>query len=218
MSVNPHGIDDPTNFPTAWSVVTTRRLPQPAAAPHRGVGNGPGFAWDCTGGGHGGRLYMVFTDWNTNYTDDFDIFVIHSDANGASGTWSSRVKVNDDSTHRTQFDPRIAVDQTSGKVAVSWYDRRDDTNNVKTKLYAAVSSDGGGTWSTNICLEGNSSDATRANPNYDDYYDYTGLAYYGGYFYPAWADNSTSTGDNPDCPPHNNPTWQMDIYVARVKY
>ena len=57
-----------------------------------------------------------------------------------------------------------------------------------------------------------------AVPNYYDYFDYTGLAYYGGYFYPAWADNSISTGNNPDCPPYNNPTWQMDIYVARVKY
>ncbi|MGO8674767.1 MAG: hypothetical protein ACLQVX_02710 [Limisphaerales bacterium] len=103
-------------------------------------------------------------------------------------------------------------------MAVSWYDCRDDTNNVRTKFYAAVSSDGGVTWSANFCLEPDQSDATMAVPNYYDYFDYTGLAYYGGYFYPAWADNSISTGNNPDCPPYNNPTWQMDIYVARVKY
>ncbi len=101
---------------------------------------------------------------------------------------------------------------------MSWYDCREETNNVKTKFYAAVSSNGGGTWSTNIPLERDPSNATKANPNGKDHYDYTGLAYCGGYFYPAWADNSTSTGDNPDCPPYNNPTWQMDIYVERVKY
>lgn len=109
--------------------------------------------------------------------------------------------------------PRIAVDQASGNVAVSWYDCRDDTNNVRTRVYAAVSTDGGQTFSPSFPLEpGSSSAAGVPLPRPYDYFDYTGLAYFGGYFYAAWADNSNSTGDNPDG------TSEMDIYVAKVPY
>jgi hypothetical protein len=99
---------------------------------------------------------------------------------------------------------------------VSWFDCRVDVaNNTATTFYAAVSSDGGQTFSsTNIQLTGQSN-ASLANPQWGwDYFDYTGLAYYGGYFYPAWADNSNTTGDNQDFPNGN----EMEIYVARVQY
>jgi hypothetical protein len=115
------------------------------------------------------------------------------------------------------------VDQTSGKVAVSWYDcRADATNNVKTQFYAAVSSDGGATFSNNFLLNPVQSDTSLIDidscfPNSDwpagnDYYDYTGLAFYGGYFYSGWADNSNTTTNKPDA------TCGMDIYVAKVRY
>ena len=41
--------------------------------------------------------------------------------------------------------------------------------------------------------------------------DYSGLAFYGGTFYPCWADNSNSTGDNP-----GGTLGTLDIYTARV--
>jgi hypothetical protein len=44
-----------------------------------------------------------------------------------------------------------------------------------------------------------------------DYGDYSGLAFHGGTFYPCWADNSNSTGDNPAGAQSN-----FDIYTARV--
>ena len=68
--------------------------------------------------------------------------VNETDKNGTN--WTTLVKINTDGTSTSQFFPRIAVDQTSGKVAVSWYDcRADATNNRLTRFYAAVSSDGG---------------------------------------------------------------------------
>src|SRR5690349_16533145 len=116
------------------------------------------------------------------------------------------------------FSPNIiALSQTSGSVAVSWYDCRGHTaNNVTTRFYAAVSRDGGASFCRNIQLEPGQSDV-RLTPQDDpdrewDYFDYTGLAYYSGVFYPAWADNSDSTSDNPDVKSH------MDIYVARIRY
>ena len=41
--------------------------------------------------------------------------------------------------------------------------------------------------------------------------DYTGLAFLGGVLYPLWADNSNSTGDNPD-----GARAALDQYTARV--
>jgi hypothetical protein len=49
-------------------------------------------------------------------------------------------------------------------------------------------------------------------PTYDfDFGDYTGLSFFNGAFFPIWADNSNSTGDNPD-----GARGQLDIYTARV--
>jgi hypothetical protein len=158
---------------------------------------------------------MVYTDWLTSGQTNTDIYVNHSDDNGV--TWTNALKINTDSTSTSQFLSRIAVDPTSGKVAVSWYDcRGDPTSNRATRVFAAVSSDGGATFSSsNLQLELGQSDITlidQGNTGLFDYYDYTGLAYYGGYFYSAWADNSNATGNNPDS------TAGMDIYVAKVRY
>jgi hypothetical protein len=139
---------------------------------------------------------------------------MHSDNNGAS--WTNKVRVNTDSTTTSQFFPRIAVDQSSGRVAVSWYDcRADAADNRKTQVYAAVSSDGGVTFSANnLQLETGQSDINALDPDWQSlgYWDYTGLAFYGGYFYSAWADNSNTTTNNPDV------TSGMDIYVAKARY
>ena len=112
------------------------------------------------------------------------------------------------------------MDQTSGQVAVSWYDCRADTNNVKTRFYAAVSLDGGEHFSKNIQLEAGQSDATMTWPPDYDYFDYTGLAYHGGILYPAWADNSNVPSGNPDFPDFcgSCTNRQMDIYVGRLHY
>ncbi|MGO8679164.1 MAG: hypothetical protein ACLQVX_25260 [Limisphaerales bacterium] len=98
---------------------------------------------------------------------------------------------------------------------MSWYDCRDDPNNVKTKFYAAVSSDGGTNWSETGPLEQGQSCATNT-VSFMEHADYTGLAYYGGYFYPAWADNSNNPTGNPDVA--TNVVYGMDVFVGRVKY
>ena len=41
--------------------------------------------------------------------------------------------------------------------------------------------------------------------------DYTHAAFVSGSFWPAWSDNSNSTGDNPDGALH-----QFDLYTAKV--
>ena len=44
--------------------------------------------------------------------------------NGA--TWSAPVRVNDDATTRSQFLPYVALDATTGAVAVGFHDCRND--------------------------------------------------------------------------------------------
>src|SRR5207245_2847297 len=70
--------------------------------------------------------------------------------NGA--TWSSRVRVNDDTigNGKSQFLPRIAIDQTSGNIAVSFYDCRNSPGNTTTELWATISADGGATFLPNV--------------------------------------------------------------------
>jgi hypothetical protein len=219
VSVDPDGLGTTYNFGAtnlAWisGAGTYERIPAQA---NRAIDVEPGLAWDCTSGPHSNRLYLVYTE-RTNQLSayDTDIYLIYSDDNG--GTWSTnaRTKINDDLTSASQFNPRIAVDQTSGSVAVSWHDcRNDPTNNVRTKFYAAVSHDGGVSFGRNFKLEPRDSDTAWTTPPSDwDYGDYSGLAFYGGFLFPAWADNSNSTGDNPDYS-GPSPSYDMDVYVAR---
>src|SRR5207245_8875947 len=127
-------------------------------------------------------------------------FVRFSDDNGA--TWSAPVRVNDDTGTNSQFWGRLAIDQTTGDVALSWYDCRNDTGsgagdidgtpNTDTEFFGTVSFDGGVTFQPNFQIAGGPSTAI-ANPNNgNDYGDYTGLAFHAGIMVPARADNSTS--------------------------
>src|SRR5207237_2099841 len=93
--------------------------------PDRSVDAEPGLAWDGTGGPHNGRVYLVYTLEHPNESNNTDIEVSRSDDNGA--TWSAPVRVNDDATTNSQFLPKIALDPTSGKLAVVWYDSRNDS-------------------------------------------------------------------------------------------
>jgi hypothetical protein len=106
----------------------------------------------------------------------------------------------------------MAMDDETGNVAVSWYDCREDPNNERADYWAAVSRDEFQTAPANFPLNWSSSNARDLSQGY---FDYTGLAYYEGWVYPVWQDNSNSTGDNPDGNCCNN---ALDIYVAKIPY
>jgi hypothetical protein len=188
------------------------------AQPDRSVDAEPGLAWDRTAGVHNGRVYLVYTLEQGNESDNTDIYVRHSDDDGA--TWSSPVRVNDDATVNSQFLPKISLDPTTGHIAVVWYDSRNDLGtggpgdtdgvpNDDAQLWGAFSNDGT-VFSPNVRISAGTSNSHDAN-NGIDYGDYSGLAYFGGIAHPAWADNSNSTGNNPDGALH-----QLDVYTAAV--
>ena len=98
--------------------------------------------------------------------------------------------VNDDGSGRSQFLPRIAVDGSSGFVGVSWYDARNDSDNARVQVYAAVSGDGGATFGANVRVSDGMS-VHRVGWNLD-FGGYAGLAFFGGSLFPVWVDNSVS--------------------------
>jgi len=176
--------------------------------------------YDRTGGAHAGRVYLLWTQEVGNESDDMDIMVQFSDNDGSN--WSTAVRVNGDTGTNSQFNPRISLDPTTGFLAVAWYDARNDlgdhgrgdTNgrpNDDAMIYGSFTKDGGLTFAANRRISKGVSNAAQAN-NFIDYGDYEGLAFYGGAYFYVWADNSNSTGDNP-----NGTLNQLDIYTARVR-
>ncbi len=133
-------------------------LPYPTAdlvSPDRGVGPGLSIASDNTWGSfspYEGRLYVAYT------TAGKDIAYSYSDDGGT--TWHAGGIVNDDNPvldgysegGRTQFEPQVAVDQTTGTVVMTWVDGRNDGSNARVATYISASIDGGTTWSPQTYL------------------------------------------------------------------
>jgi hypothetical protein len=185
----------------------------------RSVDAEAGLAYDRTGGAHRGRVYLLYTDEQPNESDDTDIWVRHSDDDGA--TWSAAVRVNDDAGTNSQFNPHIAIDQATGYIAVGFHDARNDlgtggsgdTNgnpNDDAQYFVAVSHDAGASFSANVQVSAGTSNAEAAH-NGVQYGDYTGLGFAGGIIHPAWADNSDSAGGNPD-----GALDRFDVYSAAI--
>jgi hypothetical protein len=189
------------------------------AQPDRSVDAEVGLAWDRTPGAHVGRVSMVYTAEHPNESDNTDVYVRHSDDDGA--TWSPAARVNDDRGLNSQFLPKISLDPTSGDLAVAWYDSRNDLGaggsgdtdgiaNDDAQVWGAFSTDGGASFTPNIQVSAGTSNSQDSG-NGIDYGDYSGLSFYAGVAHPAWSDNSNSTGTNPDGALH-----QLDIYTAAV--
>jgi hypothetical protein len=197
-----------------------------------------GLAYDDSGGPFNGRVYMVNTDAVTPGTsnqggpfsatgNDTFILLRYSDNDGL--TWSTPIRVNDDSTLFSKFFPRVAVDQTTGYVGLSWYDCRNDPgvgpgdyNGVadqSMEVYATISTDGGQTVLPNVQVSNGPSDAEAISGGNqtNDFGDYSGLAFYGNKMFPGWADNSRTLGGNPNLPNLNVATAEVDVQTLTVK-
>ncbi len=211
----------------------------PTAAPSSPVGISPGLvmASDNTLGSfspYEGRIYAAFVGYYNvtvygvkNPTTNTDIFLTYSDDGGRS--WSDPIQVNDDTaaldgysaantltgnpndivTGRTQFQPELAIDLTTGTLVVSWQDARDDAANARVATYITTSIDGGQTFSDQVyanpsstaidtitgqtvVLGPESDNESAGNSHTDTTFGYgssMGLAVSGGQLYPIWAGN-----------------------------
>jgi hypothetical protein len=136
---------------------------------------------------YAGRLYVTYSDtsptganWNTYFR--------YSDDGGT--TWSSEIKINDDTNNAYHFFPAISV-APNGTIAVSSYDTRNDPTSHAVDQYVSFSRDGGATWSPNQRVSTVSSDETVGGANNNQYGDYEGIDAYPGTrarFYVVWTD------------------------------
>ncbi len=206
-ALDPDGLG-PAGFGTPKVIETTNvgGFDYIPAQSGRSIDAEAGLAWDRTGGVHNGRLYHIYVSEEPQESNNTDIQCRYSDDNGA--TWSTAVRVNDDTGTNSQFNPKIQLDPTTGNIAIAWYDARNDlgdngrgdTNgrpNDDIMIYTSVSKDGGVTFQRNKQLSMGTSNDDKAQSGVD-YGDYSGFAFYRGTMFFSAADNSNSTGDNPD--------------------
>jgi hypothetical protein len=127
--------------------------------------------------------------------------------------WSAPWQVNQDETG-SQFFPHVAVDQTTGTVAVVWHDPRNDdggsdsTANTETEVFAAISTDG--RYFHEILVSDGSTRATNLQTSHGDY---LGVAFHDDNIHVAWVDNSR---DPASTPPECDPVPCMDAYTGRI--
>jgi hypothetical protein len=144
-----------------------------------------------------GNVYVVWAD-NPVGPDNVDIFLVRSTDYGQN--WSSPLRINDDPAGVVvdQFIPTVSVDNITGKVFVAWYDSRvDPTNNIQTRLYGAVSSDGGATFSTNANISDvsfNPNSMVSPQPGGENYMgDYIGISAIRNTSWAVWMDGRNNT-------------------------
>lgn len=189
------------------------------AQPIRGVDAEAALAVDTSAGATRGRIYLAYTDESIRPLFNTDVYLRYSDDQGL--TWSAPARVNDDEGVNSQFFPRMVLDPADGQLCLTWYDAREDlgsttdpldVGNLEVALFGArgVSTADGVTLSANVQISEGVSDVNNSDSDID-LGDYLGLTIADGIAHPAWADNSNSTGDNP-----NGSNDRLDVYTASV--
>jgi len=147
------------------------------------VDNYPAIGVDNSDGPYAGSLYVVMYNWTGTY---LRVQVIHSTDGGS--TWSKPVPVAPASANHDQFFPWLSV-SPMGLVGVSWLDRRNDPANVDYQAFAAISTDGGQSFRSNVQL---TTAFSNPNDNNGSMGSYTGNTWAGPDFIAAWMDDSNS--------------------------
>ncbi len=90
-----------------------------------------------------GELYLAWPDFSNG---DGDIFFSRSVDGGL--TWSPPIRVNQDPTGNglDQWAPSMMVDDATGEIVITYYDRRNDPGNTLSEVWASKSLDCGATW------------------------------------------------------------------------
>ncbi len=103
-------------------------------------------------------------------------------------TWSPKVRLNHQASLNDQFNQWLVVDETTGRLAVMYYDTVSDPGRKKTDVWYQTSTDDGLTWSAPFKVTTAQTDETVAGSNSFQYGDYNGMSGYAGKFLPAWTD------------------------------
>jgi hypothetical protein len=165
----------------------------------------PHLKIDKSGGPYDGSLYVAWTaDGLTNsVTEGTDIYFSRSTDGGA--TWSPALILNNDTDPITdQFFSNLTVSE-SGVLGASWYDRRDDPNNVLTHYYMTYSLDGGATFAQDMACSSEPADFSQIGAGNQNFGvgEYTQIVSTPNHLIPVWADGRTNDGN-------------IDLYIGFV--
>ncbi|MBI2826337.1 MAG: exo-alpha-sialidase [Planctomycetia bacterium] len=156
VNVDANGIGGAA-FAAAVNAATTNVGAQDSipAQPTRNIGAEASLAWNRATD----RLWMVYTDEFGNESNDTDIWIKHSDDNGA--TWQGTTLISTLALTSSQFMPKMAIDPITGNLVVVWHDARSDNGaggggqrtagaNNEAELWGTMSLDGGATFLPNF--------------------------------------------------------------------
>jgi hypothetical protein len=138
----------------------------------------PVISCDRSDGRYRGTIYINWSD-NRNGASDSDVWVVKSMDGGKS--WSAPKRVNDDPAGKQQYFNFLCIDQTTGYVYITYYDRRNYSDN-QTDVYLAVSRNGGSSFE-NLKISN-----TPFTPFSTAFFGhYLGISAHGGKAFAAWS-------------------------------
>ncbi len=133
--------------------------------------------------------------------------------NGGS-TWSAPAMLNNQASLNDQFNQALAVDETTGALAIVYYDTVGDAGRKRADLWYQSSYNDGATWTAPVKVTSAMTDETVAGADAGNQYgDYNGLSGVGGVFFPSWTDRRsggfeeiwTAKVTDPACTPPGAP-------------
>ncbi len=119
------------------------------------------------------------------------IWFTRSQDGGAS--WSPPAMINNQVSKNDQFAEHLVVDDTTGQLAIIYYDTVGNPGRLKTDVWYQASFDDGSTWAVPFKVTSQPTDETVAGADSANMYgDYNGLAVHAGTFRPSWTDRRSS--------------------------
>jgi membrane-bound inhibitor of C-type lysozyme len=126
-------------------------------------------------------------DFSVSSTCKSRIWFSRSVNGGAN--WSAPIMINNQPSRNDQFNQRMAVDPTTGTLALVYYDTVGDSGRLKTDLWYQSSSDNGLSWSDPFKITSAMTNETSSGADLGNQYgDYNGLSGFDLKFFPSWTD------------------------------
>lgn len=133
---------------------------------------------------------------DTDATSSLKTRIWFSRSTDGGASWSKPVMINNQASKNDQYNPKLAVDESTGQLVVVYYDTVADTKRLKTDLWMQTSEDDGVTWSDPVKVTTAQTDETDASADTGNQYgDYNGLSGYAGIFLPSWTDRRNGTNE-----------------------